>query len=102
MSFRVSHLSWWCYSRLVPTTKPRHAITETESVAHALGVARRRWPGEPSTRLLTRLIEAGASVVEHDDHSLCAEHERAVAALTGLAGFYPDGYLDEVREGWRA
>ena len=63
---------------------------------------RRRWPGEPSTRLLTRLIEAGASVVERDDHSLCAEHERAVAALTGLAGFYPDGYLDEVREGWQA
>jgi hypothetical protein len=84
----------------MPTTKPRHAITETAAVTHALDVARRRWPGEPPTRLLTRLIEAGASVVERDDRTVCAEHERAVAALTSLARYYPDGYLDEVRAGW--
>jgi hypothetical protein len=84
----------------MPTTKRRHAITETDSVARALKVARRRWPDEPSTRLLTRLIEAGAAVVEHDDRTVCADHERAVAALAGLADYYPDGYLEDVRTGW--
>ena len=84
----------------MPTTKPRHAITETETVARALAVARRRWPGQSDTRLLTRLIETGASVVERESATVCAEHERAVAALAELAGYYPEGYLDEVRTGW--
>lgn len=84
----------------MPTVRPRHAITETDSVAHALAVARRRWPGQPATRLLTRLIEEGATAVEAEDEAARTEHERAVTALTGLAGYYPDGYLDDVREGW--
>jgi hypothetical protein len=86
----------------MPTTRPRHAITETDTVARALQVARRHWPGEPATRLLTRLIETGASAVEREDAVGQAEHERAVAALTDLAGFYPEGYLDDVRDGWDA
>ena len=84
----------------MPTTKTRHAITETVPVAHALSIARRQWPGEPSTRLLTRLIEAGAAAVERDDREVCAEHERAVAALAELGAYYPAGYLDDVRAGW--
>jgi len=84
----------------VPTTKPRHAITETEAITHALDVARRRWPGQPATRLLTRLIETGASTVEREENARSTEHERAVAALTGLCDYYPDGYLDDVRSGW--
>lgn len=86
----------------MPTTKPRHPVTETESVAHALRVARRRWPGEPSTRLLTRLIELGAAVVELDDDDEVARRERALSGLTALAWHYPDGYLDDVRSGWEA
>ena len=86
----------------MPTTKPRHAITETESVARALSVARRRWPGQPETRLLTRLIDVGASVVEREDAALCAEHEHAVAALAELSRYYPEEYLDDVRAGWEA
>jgi hypothetical protein len=84
----------------MPTTRPRHAITETDAVAHALQVARRRWPGEPATRLLTHLIETGASVVEQDDAAELTAHDDAVAALTSLATFYPEGYLSDVRAGW--
>ncbi|WP_340698000.1 hypothetical protein [Cellulosimicrobium funkei] len=85
----------------MPTLKPRHAITETDAVAHALAVARRRWPGEPATRLLTHLIEEGAAAVEHEDDAAEAERRRAVAALTTLSEHYaaPD-YLDDVRAGW--
>lgn len=86
----------------MPTTKPRHAITETESVARALAVARRRWPNQPTSRLLTRLIETGGRVVEDQSAALDAEHEEAVSALTDLARYYPADYLEQVRAGWDA
>lgn len=91
-----------CYSRGMPTTRPRHAITETSEVAHALDVARRRWPGQPASRLLTHLIEVGGRVVEAEDAGAKEERERAVSALTALSPLYPPGYLDEVRDGWPA
>lgn len=84
----------------MPTIKPRHAITETESVAHALEVARRRWPGQPASRLLAKLVAEGASAVEREAAAGQVEHERAVEELTALARYYPDGYLDQVRDGW--
>ncbi|WP_402469351.1 hypothetical protein [Isoptericola aurantiacus] len=84
----------------MPTTKPRHAITESEAISHALAVARRRWPGEPTSRLLAHLIEEGASTVEQQGSALDREHERAVDDLALLATHYPDGYLDDVRAGW--
>jgi hypothetical protein len=84
----------------MPTVKPRHAITETSEVAHALDVARRRWPGQPASRLLTRLIETGAQAVEAEDGATQVDHERAVSALTTLSAHYPEGYLEELREEW--
>jgi hypothetical protein len=84
----------------MPTVKPRHAITETSEVSHALDIARRRWPGQPASRLLTHLIEAGGRVVEAEDTRAMEERARAVSALTDLSVHYPPGYLDEVRDGW--
>lgn len=48
----------------MPTVRPRHQITETPEVARAIGVAAQRWPGEPRSRLLLRLIEAGRAALE--------------------------------------
>lgn len=84
----------------MPTVKPRHAITETSEVTHALDVARRRWPGQPASRLLTRLIETGAQAVEAEQDTTKVDHERAVSALTALSSHYPAGYLDALREEW--
>ncbi|MFC8732655.1 hypothetical protein ACFT5B_09370 [Luteimicrobium sp. NPDC057192] len=84
----------------MPTTRPRHAITETEAVSHALDVARRRWPGERPSSLLTHLILAGADAVQEGQDDTAAERGEAVKRLTSLAAYYPDGYLDDVREGW--
>jgi hypothetical protein len=55
-----------CYPFEVPTTKPRHAVTETPEVAEALAAAARRWPedrGRPG-RLLRRLIREGHRGIE--------------------------------------
>jgi hypothetical protein len=86
----------------MPTTKPRHAITETDEVAHALDVARRRWPGQAPARLLVHLIETGAEVVEAQDAATVRDRERAVSALTALGAYYPPDYLEQVRDGWPA
>ncbi|TWS20381.1 hypothetical protein FK529_03230 [Tsukamurella asaccharolytica] len=87
----------------MPTTRPRHAITETPEITRALEVARRRWPAhaESPSRLLRELIAAGADAVEESTDS---EIERRLAALTRIAGrrtdWFPDGYLENLRSEW--
>lgn len=48
----------------MPTTKPRYAVTDTDAVARALDIAALRWPQEPRSRLLMRVIEAGGEALE--------------------------------------
>jgi hypothetical protein len=45
----------------MPTTRPRHLITETDQVAKALDDAARRWPEDRHSRarLLLHLVEEG-------------------------------------------
>jgi hypothetical protein len=81
----------------VPTTRPRHTITETDEIARALDVAERRWPGESRSRLLAHLVEAGAEALED-------ERQRRLRAIEETAGIfedvYPPGYLEELRKDW--
>lgn len=85
----------------MPTIRPRHQVTETTEVERALDLAAQRWPGEPRSRLLVRLIKAGGSSLEMD----LAEEIRARAAAIGdtsgkYVDMFPDGYLAELREDW--
>lgn len=81
---------------LMPTTKPRYAVTDTGDVARALDVAQRRWPGIPRSQALVRLVVAGAKHLEDTQD----QHAAAVHALAQFAGTYPEGYLDELRAEW--
>lgn len=87
----------------MPTTRPRHQVTETPDVARALDVAARRWPGEPRSRLLIRLVHAGLSSLEEAEQSRREGRRRAIERT---AGKYPEafaeGYLDELRADWPA
>lgn len=40
----------------MPTTKPRHQVTETDELAVVLDEAERRWPGVPRGRLIARVM----------------------------------------------
>lgn len=97
----VYHLLAQWYTRAMPTTRPRFQVTETPEVARALDRAAVRWPGEPRSRLLIRLVEVGAGVLEHDEHAESDRHRIAVLASSGRydTAFGPD-YLTDLRGDW--
>ena len=60
-----------------------------------------RWPGEPRSKLLIRLVEAGARNLEHEERVQSAAHRSAVLASAGRydTAFGPD-YLTALRGDW--
>ncbi|MGL5819914.1 MAG: hypothetical protein ACRCYR_20330 [Phycicoccus sp.] len=85
----------------MPTSRPRHQVTETPAVAHALDLAARRWPREPRSRLLLRLVEVGSRAVE-EEHTTAAR--RRLAAIDATEGKYadafPEDHLEALRRDW--
>lgn len=89
----------------MPTTRPRHLITESDRVAQALDDAARRWPADSRNRakLLLHLVEEGHRAVVGQQESEVRERRNAVARTSGaLTGVYGEGYLDELRDDWPA
>jgi hypothetical protein len=85
----------------MPTARPRHQITETPDVAHALNIAARRWPREPRSKLLLRLIHAGSRTLEESQSTEARARGEAIAASSGkYTDAFPPGYLTELREDW--
>ena len=87
----------------MPTTRPRHFVTETDDLAEALDAAEARWPGSSRAQLLVKLALVGhrAAQQAHDDRRrrrLIALRQRA-GMLTGAYG--PD-YRQRSREEWPA
>lgn len=95
------HLAMWWYTFLMPTTRPRYQVTETPAVARALDKAAKRWPGEPRSRLLVRLVEAAGDMLANDEDTDNQVHRAAVLASAGRypEAFGPD-YLAELRADW--
>jgi hypothetical protein len=99
----VLHFEMWCYTTKVPTTRPRHVVTETEEVAQALDDAARRWPEDRANRakLLLRLVEEGHRAVTDTHEATVRASREAVSRTSGaLTGLYGDGYLDLLRKDW--
>lgn len=83
----------------MPTVKKRHAITETDAVKNALGVAAERWPDlkDKPTALLNALIEFGSRTLI-DDHE---ERLQGIKASAGaLPGVFTADALAQLREDW--
>ena len=85
----------------MPTTRPRHQVTETPEIARALDLAARRWPGETRSRLLIRLVEVGTSALA-EGHTETARHRSAAVDATSgkYADVFTDTYLADLREDW--
>lgn len=87
----------------VPTTRPRYQVTETPAIARALDQAANRWPGEPRSKLLLRLVEVGGAILEDEVRAEDLTHRAAVLASAGrYAEAFGTGYLDELRADWPA
>ncbi|QUR69118.1 hypothetical protein [Mycobacterium spongiae] len=87
----------------MPTTRPRYQVTETPEIARALDQAARRWPGEPRSKLLRRLIEVGGGILERNEKSDDSAHRAAVLASSGrYSEAFAPGYLTDLREDWPA
>lgn len=65
----------------MPTTKPRHPVTETDEIAAVLDEAARRWPGVSRSRLIQQVLIDW----RHGGRSLGARR----AARQRLAGSLP-------------
>ncbi len=89
----------------MPTTRPRHLITESDQVAQALDDAARCWPADSGNRakLLLHLVEEGHRAVVGQQKSEVRERRNAVSRTSGgLTGLYGQEYLNELREDWPA
>lgn len=84
----------------MPTTRPRYQITETDDISAALDLAAQRWPDEPRSDLMRRLILIGARSIAERPIERTFEVEVALASLAELADCYPPGYLDRLRSDW--
>ena len=71
----------------MPTTRPRHTLTETDDLAIALADAALVWPElrGNSNALLRKLVEAGRTAV----HSDGGVHELVQASAGAATGAYP-------------
>jgi hypothetical protein len=87
----------------MPTSRPRHLVTETDELAHALDAAAQRWPGVSRPQLLVRLaLEADIA----DRRAREDRRQRRLAAVRrhsgGLTGTYGPDYLAGLSNEWPA
>ena len=87
----------------MPTARPRHQVTETPEVAWALDLAAKRWPGEPRSKLLLRLVNLASVALGQQEQRDADAHRAAVMASSGrYADAFGPGYRAELREDWPA
>jgi hypothetical protein len=89
----------------MPTTRPRHVVTETDQVAEALNDAARRWPQDrrSRSRLLLHLVKEGHRALIAEAGERRQARLAAIRRTSGsLSGVYDADYLQRLREDWPA
>jgi hypothetical protein len=87
----------------MPTTRPRHFVTETDELAAALDAAALRWPTLSRAQLLARLAIEGHHAAQQASDERRQSRLAAVRRNSGvLTGAYGPDYLRELRQEWPA
>lgn len=85
----------------MPTTRPRHFVTETDDLAAALDAAALRWPELSRPQLLVRLALEGDRATQQANEERRSRRLAAVRQHSGiLTGAYGPDYLRKLREEW--
>ena len=85
----------------MPTTRPRHFVTETDELALALDAAARRWPGVSRAQVLVRLALEGDQAARRTREEGRQSRLAALREHSGtLTGVYEPDYLRRLREDW--
>lgn len=85
----------------MPTTRPRHLVTETDDLAVALDEAAQRWPGLSRPQLLARLALEGHRAALEDQGDRRRRRLEAIRRHSGaLTGAYGAGYLERLHDEW--
>lgn len=87
----------------MPTTKPRHMITETDQISQALIQAAKLWPelAGQRTLLLRKLLEVGIQTVEQGLENDTAQRLATIEKLAGsMDGVWPANWREELAEDW--
>ncbi|WP_299057337.1 hypothetical protein [uncultured Nocardioides sp.] len=85
----------------MPTTRPRHFVTETDDLARALDDAARRWPDLSRAQLLVRLAMEGDRAAHAEQEERRRRRIAAVRRHSGaLEGVYGPDALRDLRDDW--
>lgn len=96
MSFGVQHR---VIHLVMPTTRARILVTESDALAAALDTAATYWPTLSRSQLLIKLALAAAGPLGAEER-----RGRRLEAARQLSGSldYPPNYLTELRQDWPA
>jgi len=84
----------------VPTTRPRHQITETDDIAAAVEAGLQEWPDLSRSEVIRELILKGAESLNLTAVERVLAVESALKELASLDIHYPEGYLEDLRKDW--
>lgn len=97
----MTHPRKKCYTSIVPTTRPRHLVTETDDLALALNATAARWPELSRPQLLVRLALEGHRAIGQTEEAHRRRRLAAIARHSGaLTGIYGRDYLAALRGEW--
>lgn len=86
----------------MPTTRPRHVITETPEVAAGLDAGQRRWPGLSRGKVASLLVaEAGRGADGERAERTARRRDALHDPPSAVTAWHPDGYLEDLRQDWQ-
>ena len=85
----------------MPTTRPRHFVTETDALAAALDEAAHIWPDLSRAQLLVRLAMEGHRAAQEVRDGQRHRSLEAIRRHSGVfTGTYGPDYLKNLRDEW--
>lgn len=87
----------------MPTTRPRHMITETDQISQGLSQVAKQWPelADQRTLLLRKVIEIGLQAIDLEASKSQQKRVAAVKKIAGsMDGVWPANWKEELAEDW--